>query len=248
MSLSQYLLNIIFPPLCLSCRKYLGRDEEIIRRLCTNCSSKLSFMPGFLCPVCFRRLPSIALAKEGWSICHRDAQFILASPLDYSNPTAQELIHTFKYGKIEAAAEPLISVLVEYLSASFKNNKPEIKNFVLIPIPLHPKKRRKRGFNQALIIAERLKARLDIFREITIVSDALFKKESNKSQTEQKDYASRENNVRGSFGLRKLELIAGKNIFLVDDVFTSGATMREAVRVLKSAGAKKIIAITIAKA
>ncbi len=246
MSLSQYLLNIIFPSICLSCRIYLARDEERIRRLCANCSLKLSFMPGFLCPVCFRRLPEGKNPPADG--CHPDSRFILASPLDYSNPTARELIHTFKYGKLKAAAEPLISILGDYLNSSICNLSLDIRNFVFIPIPLHPKKQRERGFNQALVIAEGLKTRLNIFREVPIISNTLFKKESANSQTEQKDYASRENNVRGGFGLRNPELVVEKNVFIVDDVFTSGATMREAVRVLKSAGAKKIAAITIAKA
>lgn len=246
MSLSQYLLNIIFPPICLSCRKYLARDEEIVRRLCADCSSKLSFLPGFLCPACFRRLPNGKNPPVAG--CHSDSRFVLAAPLDYSNPTARKLIHTLKYTGLKAAAEPLVSILAEYISVSIRNSPFLIHNSVIIPVPLHSSKERERGFNQALIIAEGLKARLDIFREIPVIPRALFKKEPTKSQTEQKDYALRENNVRGSFGLRNPELIAGKNIFLVDDVFTSGATMREAVRALKLAGAKKIVAITIAKA
>ncbi|MEK7169619.1 MAG: phosphoribosyltransferase family protein [Patescibacteria group bacterium] len=203
-------------------------------------------MPGFLCPVCFRRLPEGKNPPADG--CHPDSRFILASPLDYSNPTARELIHTFKYAKLKAAAEPLVSILGDYLNSSICNLSLDIRNFVFIPIPLHPKKQRERGFNQALVIAEGLKTRLNIFREVPIISNTLFKKEPAKSQTEQKDYISRENNVRGGFGLRNPELVVEKNVFIVDDVFTSGATMREAVRVLKSAGAKKIVAITIAKA
>lgn len=248
MSLSQYLLNIIFPSVCLSCRKYLARDEEMIRRLCADCSTRLSFMPGFLCPACFRRLPPETSAKEGQSICHPDSQFVLAAPLDYSNSTARKLIHTLKYIGFKAAAEPLVSVLAEYLSVSIWNLSFDICNFILVPVPLHSSKERERGFNQALVIAEGLKTKLDIFREIPVITGALFKKEPSRSQTEQEDYASRENNIHGSFSLRNPELVAGKNIFIVDDVFTSGATMREAIRVLKSAGAKKIIAIVIAKA
>jgi ComF family protein len=168
--------------------------------------------------------------------------------LKYANPAVRELIHALKYGGLRAAAEPLVSVLAEYLSASLKNHPNFAGNSIIIPIPLHPGKERERGFNQALIIAEGLKDRMENFQETPLVSGCLFKKESTGSQTEQKDCAAREENVRGSFGLRDMELISGRNVFLIDDVFTSGATMREAARILKSAGAKKIVAVTVARA
>ena len=106
---------------------------------------------------------------------------------------------TYPYIQIcqaQSAAESLVSILGDYLNSSICNLSLDIRNFVFIPIPLHPKKQRERGFNQALVIAEGLKTRLNIFREVPIISNTLFKKEPAKSQTEQKDYISRENNVR----------------------------------------------------
>lgn len=245
MILTQYLLDIIFPPVCFGCKKYLRDGEEKMRRLCGDCSRKLDFMPGLLCPACFRRLP------DGEKICHLESQFVLAAPLSYSNPAARELIHVLKYEKIRAAAEPLAFVLAEYLRETYRSRLPyqsDLTNFVLIPIPLHPKRERKRGFNQALLLAELLKEKSEVLRETPILPDALIRIKPTLSQAKKKNRKEREENVRGCFDAGKPELIPGKNIFLVDDVFTSGATMREAARVLKSAGAGKIIALAVARA
>jgi len=147
-----------------------------------------------------------------------------------------------------AAAEPLASVLAEYLSASISNFELEISNYIILPIPLHPRRERERGFNQALVLAELLKGKSEILREIPILTGVLVRIKPTLSQTKRKGREGREENVRNCFGVLKPELISGKDIFLVDDVFTSGATMREAVRVLKSAGAGKITALAAARA
>jgi ComF family protein len=236
--LTHYLLDIIFPPVCFACKEYLKSGSEKTNHLCTACSGKLGYLPGFLCSVCLKRLP----APE--KTCHKDAQFILASPLEYSNPVAREIIHTLKYGKVRTAVEPLAQILCDYLTASVKNSNLLIGSFSLVPIPLHPKKERGRGFNQAAVIAEKLGEKSGL----PVLSSVLKKTAFTPSQTEKKSGAEREENVRDTFIIKNPELVAGKNIFLVDDVFTSGATMREAARVLKLAGAKKIIALAVARA
>ncbi|MGC9611112.1 MAG: phosphoribosyltransferase family protein [Minisyncoccia bacterium] len=254
MILTHNLLDIIFPPVCLACKEYLKNGAEKSRRVCDACSVKLDYLPGFLCPICLRRLPTDLPAevstKAGVLIrtcrppCHKNAQFVLASPLDYSNSAVREIIRVLKYDGIRTAAEPLTSVLAGYLSSSFGNYEMKIEDFSLIPVPIHSSKERKRGFNQALVIAEELKKKTNI----PVIPEALKKIKATPSQTEKKNNEEREENVRGNFAVKKPELIAGKNIFLVDDVFTSGATMREAVRVLKLAGAGKIIALAVARA
>ncbi|MGC9602954.1 MAG: ComF family protein [Minisyncoccia bacterium] len=242
MILTQYLLDIIFPPVCFACKSHLEKGEERTRRLCSGCFRKMDFMPGFLCPTCFRRLPA------GEKTCHPGNKFVLASPLNYSNSVARELVHMLKYGKLRAAAEPLASTLADYLASSIQNSRLEIQNFVLIPIPLHPKRERERGFNQALVLAEILKEKSEILCNVPILIGAFARIKPTPSQTKKDDREERENNVRGCFGVLKPELISGKDVFLVDDVFTSGATMREAARVIKAAGAKKIIALAVARA
>ncbi len=251
MILTQYLLDIIFPPVCLACKRYLKNSNERDRHLCDTCSGKLEYLPGLLCPVCFRRIPAGENPPAGG--CHEKSRFALAAPLNFGNPVARELVHILKYEGLKTAADPLVSILADYLSMSIRNSALDIRNFIFVPIPLHPDRERKRGFNQALVIAEKLKWKLENsdpekWIGVSMEINALRRKIATISQTKKKNREEREENVRDCFGTGRPEVISGKNVFLVDDVFTSGATMREAVRVLKLAGAKKIIAIVAARA
>ena len=109
---------------------------------------------------------------------------------------------------------------------------------------MFPAKERKRGFNQAKLIAEKA----SVFLNIPIFNNILVKIRDTKTQTEMENYREREKNVTGCFAVSNPKLITDKKLILVDDVFTSGATTNEAVRTLRAAGAVKIIALVIAKA
>ncbi len=113
---------------------------------------------------------------------------------------------------------------------------------VIIPIPLYRSKLRKRGFNQSLLIAHTMHL------GIPILENTLLKTKPTSSQTAQKNHEAREMNIQESFEVRTPADVRAKNIILIDDVITSGATMREAARVLKLAGARRIIGIAAARA
>lgn len=116
-------------------------------------------------------------------------------------------------------------------------------DFVFIPIPLHPKRQRERGFNQAELLARDIA----VAYPVPVLTN-LIRSKLTKPQAEIHDRQLRIENMNNAFTLADPSVVQGKNIALVDDVFTSGATMNAAVSVLKAAGAKKIIAITVAKA
>ncbi|MCP6720196.1 MAG: ComF family protein [Patescibacteria group bacterium] len=236
------LLNVIFPPLCLGCKKH---TKETF--LCRRCQEKIEINNAFYCPRCNRRLPA---GREGFlkskNTCHPEMKFILAAATSYQNEVIRELIHMLKYKRIKTALEPLTEIMGSYLEKVISNLLLVISNSVIIPIPLHAKKERRRGFNQATLIADILHQYLEA--KFPVERANLVKIKSTSSQTDLKDYEERTRNVERCFALNYPEKIKGKNILLVDDVFTSGATMKEAVRVLKLAGAKKIIGFVIAKA
>ncbi|MFH0712846.1 MAG: ComF family protein [Candidatus Jorgensenbacteria bacterium] len=238
------LVSVIFPPLCVSCRK---RIEE--GALCGDCERSIEIRSGFTCPECGRRIPACAGGPtrtnplEIGNPCHEKAKFVLAAATFYEISAVRELIHALKYQRIKTALRPISEIVGKYVEKTIGDSKSGIQNFIIVPVPLYLKKERERGFNQATLIAGLLNKNLGI----DILENNLVRKRKTNSQTKTKNYEEREKNVADCFEVKCPELIAGKNVILVDDVFTSGATMREAVRVLKNAGARKIIGFVVAK-
>ncbi len=238
-------LNIILPPLCLICKK------RTANALCKRCETKIDVLNAFYCPRCRRRLVKslrCPVCKTPQALSER---FILAAASSYQNEVVRELIHLLKYKQIKIALAPLTAIINTYLNKILRDEKLKIENYVIVPIPLHPRRERKRGFNQAAIIAEIVRQYLKVQSpniNIEIETGNLIRIKNTKSQIKLKNHEERKKNIDGCFAVSYPERIAGQNIILIDDVFTSGATMREAVKVLKEAGAKKIIGFVVAKA
>ncbi len=231
----QFFEDALFPPRCLSCRAHLETGERA-RWLCKNCTLPFDFPAGFFCPSCGRRSPAVPS-------CHPGTRFTGIAPWSYGNTRIRELLHLFKYDGVKVVTTPLGEELRRYLLLSMELGGISFSDFVIVPIPLHPRKLRRRGFNQSLLLARTLRT-----DEIPIIENILIRTRATPSQTALKEREERVNNVLGSFAVTNPEPVRGKNILLVDDVITSGATMREAARILKKAGAKKIIGLTAARA
>lgn len=116
-------------------------------------------------------------------------------------------------------------------------------DYLILPIPLHSKRQRERGFNQSELIASTLATQL----HLPMLTDTLEKIKQTKPQAETKNIQERRANLAGCFRVTKPELVLRKNIILVDDVCTSGATLIEATNVLKQAGGRNIIGFVIAQ-
>lgn len=232
------VLNIIFPPLCIGCEKHLSGEENLI---CHNCIKNIKIHNSFFCPVCLARL------NEPKLICNHKKEkfggypFVLASATDYGNPAVNKLLYFLKYRGFSSSVPILNNILENYLKpfrSFFHEN-----NSVITPVPLHIFKKWQRGFNQAEILSDTAS------KVLGLKTKKLLKKvKCGKSQARSKSFEKRLENVRGAFEIVDQKEAEGKNIILVDDVFTSGATSKEAIKVLKSAGAKKIIVLVLAKA
>jgi len=215
--MKEFLLNLFFPKFCLGCQKE-GKY------LCEDCFSLIDISNKIL------RVPEL----EG-----------LFFATDFENFIVKKLIHNFKY---KPFARELAKTLAFLIIIHFKNleKSPEFLNkkeeFVLIPIPLHKRRLRWRGFNQAKEIAKEL----SVFLKIPVLDDILIKEKETHPQVNLSE-KERKENIKGAFIVKNEEKIKRKKVLLVDDVFTTGATMEEATKVLKKSGAKEIWGIVVAK-
>lgn len=162
---------------------------------------------------------------------------------DYHNPTIQEMIWFLKYHGNTHVAQLFGAVLYEYVLEFIGETQPfEASNYTLVPVPLSTKRKRERGFNQVERIARIIQA--ENAHLFTLAPNALKKIRHTTPQT-QLNRTERLKNIQGSFVAQK-ELVAGKNIILVDDVVTTGTTLKEAKKVLREAGAHAVHCIAIA--
>lgn len=222
--------KFLFPELCLGCRADLS-DSRV---LCNDCFSSIDKFKTPFCGKCRARRP------EAKKICHRDFPYILGAATSYGNEVVRKLIYGLKFKSLSSAAEPLIKILCDYSAGAF----PDMEKFTVLPIPLSPGRLRERGFNQSEIIAQGLAGHL----KLKFDKNALIRTRETKPQSEQSHFESRFENVRGCFLAKKEAVARTKNVILVDDVTTSGATFLEASLALRAAGVRRIIALSVAMA
>ncbi|MFA6257283.1 MAG: phosphoribosyltransferase family protein [Candidatus Paceibacterota bacterium] len=171
---------------------------------------------------------------------------------DYRHPPIKKSLWLFKYkGKRRLAkifAEILYENMLEELAdlAVLEN----FNNTLLVPIPLSRKRLRERGYNQAALICREI-LKINIAQEnsgvkFELSENALVKPKETEHQAHIKDRKRRMENMRGTFQVDNPAIVAGRNIILIDDILTTGATLSEARRTLKDAGARKVIAFTLA--
>ncbi len=231
--LKRTILDLIFPVACFGCRK-----EGFF--LCRHCRDELVFIPP-QCFVCGSLRPARARIPAGRTCvsCRKKTSiYAFLSPLSYETEFIRDLIHAFKYGRIRTLDRVLGDILSAYLE-KFEIALP--KNAILVPIPLHKSRIRTRGFNQAALIAGCLGEKLGISYE-----EGGFKRGKNTKPQVELAAQDRRMNLKNAFLVDDPWIFKDKTILLLDDVKTTGATMEEAARVLRGAGAKRIWAITVA--
>lgn len=207
--------------------------ELLFPRYCLGCQKEGSY----LCPDCQSLLEISGYYQKEEAAGLSDLYFAV----NYQKPLIKKLIQKLKYEPfIKELAKTLASFIIEHFQ--LLDNKPNFSQFILIPVPLEKKKWKWRGFNQAQEIGKELSD----FWEIPSVNDVLIKIRETLPQVELSDEERREN-VKGAFSIKNEEKIRGKKILLVDDVFTTGATLEECAKVLKKAGAKEIIGLVVAR-
>jgi ComF family protein len=163
----------------------------------------------------------------------------MARAVGYYEGPFREAIHRWKYEEKSF----LTSFFGEKLTEGFRRYWDPDSIDLLIPVPLHPKRLRGRGFNQALLLVKELSRRTRI-----PYSKRLLRKRIPTPPQVNLSGKEREKGVRGSFQIQREEEIGGKSILLVDDVYTTGATVNECSKVLLKAGAERVDVLTLAHA
>jgi ComF family protein len=233
--MKKLLLDIFFPISCLGCKT----DETW---LCEKCFSEIKILASQVCPLCEN-----VLTRQG-KLCpsckrQRKSHFdCLVVATSYENPFVKQMIHALKYRFVEDLAEPLARLLTK----SLLQNEIPLPD-CLVPVPLHPRRLRWRGFNQSLLIAQKVSEGLAPLLKIEILQ-ILERRRHNRPQMEIKKYQDRLDNVKGIFHPQNKALnLKNKTVLLLDDIATTGATLEECARVLKEKGAKKVYAAVIAR-
>lgn len=217
--------DFIFPKKCVSC----GRFGSYI---CRECFSKIEFIEK---PVC--------------ASCGRQAVGGRTHPGCVTRYTLDGLVTACRYrGAIRAAIVKIkyrwiyniSSLLVDLVADSlWRYDLPD--GVILVPIPLHTSRKRWRGFNQAELLAVELAKRFKVKINTNLINRVInTKTQVGLSRDERKK------NIKGAFEVSRESKVKGKRFILVDDVFTTGATMSEACRVLKANGAKSVWGMTVA--
>ena len=226
------VLDMHFPRACLACEKALPSDSTHVM-ICDACFIAIPLYDAMHCPACMRRIPIDGIP------CHPEAHYVLAGATHYAHTAVQKLIWQMKYENWLSAAEPVGTLLTNYL----RKLPHDFTGYHVVAVPLHKNREWKRGFNQAALLGGAISRAL----YLPVIAKNLVRVKETLAQADQKDYGAREKNITNAFHSNNPTEFKGKNILLVDDVTTSGATLREAARTLKSAGAKKIVAAVVAR-
>ena len=236
--IKNFFLDLFFPKFCLGCQKEGSY-------LCQDCKEILDINQFNYC-LCDKnplRLPlDFKIGKCPNCQDKKLAGLFFALPYKEKQLT-KKLIYQFKYQPyLKDLAKILASLIIEHLILSNKNTNEIWNNSVLIPIPLNKKKLKLRGYNQS----EELAKELSKILKIPVILDCLIKIKDTKPQMELKK-EERAKNLQNAFAIKNCEKMQNKKIFLVDDVYTTGFTMEECAKVLKSSGIKNVWGIAIAR-
>jgi ComF family protein len=233
--LSRSLGELCFPSVCLLCRQGLPAFSAV--QLCPGCRARVRVIRAPLCLCC-----GVEFVGQGEShLCGG----CLAKPPHFSKARAilcydqgsAQLVHAFKYGG-KTAGRATFRALAQEVAPLADLAPPEL----IVPVPLHPARLRQRGFNQALVLARFL-----FPEQRGLIHPALLLRTRETHPQVSLSGRERRKNLGGAFAVSRPELVAGRRVLLVDDVFTTGTTVNECAKVLKAEGAAEVEALTLAR-
>lgn len=227
------LLDLFFPPRCAVCADVL-KLEERGGFLCMDCAKKIPYFSKKQCPHCGQETDTAGFCDP----CVKHFAFETAC-VAFPYEEVRDAIHLFKYDGDKTIGYGLGELMADYLLQYHEELL--IKTDVVVSVPLHPKKEKSRGFNQADILCERITEKTGLIFQKKV----LERKRETIAQSEL-DPEERKQNLKDAFGVKAD--VADKRVLLVDDIFTTGTTCNECAKELYRAGAKEVMVFTLSAA
>ena len=236
--LLETLIDAFFPPRCAGCTQWCREA------ICPLCQPKLRPIGAPLCDHCGAPFDPVAYAAPVCAACRaKPPHFVAARSAFHFDGPIRESIHRLKYREKKALAPRLVPLLKEAIEGDqvLANFAPQF----IVPVPLHAARLRQRGFNQSFLLAD------ELGHLIGVPAIELLKRTRSTPPQVKLDRADRLKNVRGAFEVNKATFnklgASGARILLIDDVFTTGATLGECARTLQKAGTGAICALTLGR-
>ncbi len=240
--IKEGLLNFIFPLDCKICEKPIRESKGY--SICEDCFKTIELIERPYCIKCGKPLiPSVFFKQNREILCldckRKKYSFEFSRSTGIYDKVLKKCIHLFKYYGEKKLAKPLGKLMVDYL---VKNDEFKKRIDLIIPVPLHKNDLRKRGFNQSILLGRVVGNYFSIsIGEKVLIKKKLTPFQANLSKKE------REKNILRAFLVEKPKEIKGKNVLILDDVFTTGATVEECTKELMKARAKNIFVLTLAR-
>ncbi len=243
MSIFRQFIDLIYPPRCLICEKFLWKNrakkdqQELL--FCNPCFDGFSEITSPLCPTCGRPFASEVDEDHLCEDCLRKRPYYDAMRAPYLfEGGIMAAIHQFKYARKSHLAKSLGPLLSSFAKKWFD----QADGYLMMPVPLHPKRLRQRAFNQSLLLARYAAPLLGLELDFLSMKRVRY----TRPQTGLKSDERRKNVLR-AFEIADSKAIKGRTILLVDDVATTGNTLNECARTLKRAGATEVFCLTLAR-
>jgi competence protein ComFC len=224
--LVELAVDSFFPRRCVGCGKVGGF-------LCPECLEKLPRLLPPLCPHCGRSQVSGIVCPD----CRRrQTEIDGIRSLFRFDEVIRKAIHQLKYRNLKAISPCLAELLADYIRSN------PLPGEALVCVPLHPRRLRERGYNQSSLLARELGVRIDL----PVIEDCLIRVKQAQPQVRAVGAEERRRNVADAFVCRD-ERVSGKQIILIDDVCTSGATLESCATALKNKGVTSVWGLTLAR-
>ena len=239
------ITSVVFPSDCRVCERPLSGFSLL--PVCDSCWNHLPAQSGLLCARCGEALHAAIEPEALCRVCR-------AAPPPFQQAVAhgvydaelRTLLHLLKYDRMEGLAERLGALAAEEVL-----QMPDLpEELTIVPVPLYRGKRRERGFNQAELLADRIMAAMHRRRpamRMRLAAGALERRRATESQAGLTPHQRREN-LRGAFFVARPADVLDRDVLLIDDIYTTGASARACAQALRRAGAASVRVATVARA